>query len=207
MTALTPQPILRAAVYRLLSQLWGEELSQRTVESLNDPDVRNMWMILGGSDPRQLASQLDHLAEDYCRLFVGPVGHLPPIQSVWTVGELQSSVVGQLTEFSRICNYNSSWPELLPDHLANELQLMAVMLQKTTMESEQTKAELANSLTTAFFNQHLAWTSRLVRQIQTNDANGFYGHLAALTQSFLDEEAANLAAPTDVPLASMDSNS
>jgi TorA maturation chaperone TorD len=165
-------------------------------------------MVLGGSNPRQLISQLDRLTEDYCRLFVGPVGHLPPIQSVWTAGELQSSVVGQLTEFVRICRYNSPWPELLPDHLANELQLMAVILEKASLESNATNTQLACSMTDAYFRQHLTWTGRLLERVQSIDGDGFYGNLAGLTQSFLDEEATtDSAALTDTSLAPTGQNS
>jgi len=196
------QPVVKAAVYRLLAQLWGQEISYRLAESLDKPDVRKIWMTLGGGDPSQLTSQLDCLAEDYCRLFVGPVGHLPPIQSVWMAGELQSSMVGQFTEFVRICHYKSPWPGLLPDHLANELQLMAVMLEKATLEPAPANTDLARSLIEAFFNQHLTWTKRFLDRVQCVDTDGFYGNLASLTQSFLHEEAtAYSAAMTDTSVA------
>ena len=178
----------RAAVYRLLADLWGRELSLTSVETLQRPQIRKIWLAAGGADPDCLSSRLTDLTEDYCRFFIGPVAHLPPLQSVWSQGELQSDVVRQLVEFSRLCDYKSKWPELLPDHLANELLLMAVLLEKATLESDPMRADLAEHLAATFLEQHLNWPQRFFERIESLDSGGFYGSLATLTRSFLDTE-------------------
>ena len=178
----------RGAVYQLLALLWAQELTGYSLQLLEKGGIRESWTSLGGADPSSLAGRLDQLAEDYCRLFVGPTGHLPLIQSVWTDGELQSDVVSSLTEFAAVCGFESPWSGLLPDHLANELQIMGQILEGSALEADAAGIEASDSCAAAMFGNHLAWAMPLLNRITERDSGGFYGTLATVTQSFLESE-------------------
>lgn len=187
-TASTTIPI-RGAVYRMLARLWATELTEPTVQLLASPDVSDVWQSLGGCDPELLTpDRLDDLAEDYCRLFVGPTGHLPPIQSVWADGELQSDVVTSLTEFVSVCGYESPWSGQLPDHLGNELQLMGLALAKASLETESAAIDDARQFTATLLDRHLRWALPFAAQVTRRDEDGFYGQLALVTRAFLQSE-------------------
>lgn len=183
---------MRGAVYRLLAMLWASELTLPSLQVLTSDPVRTLWMSCGGNDPDGLEQQLEHLAENYCRLFIGPAGHLPPIQSVWTSGELQSDVATSLGEIAECCGFESPWSDLLPDHLANELQLMSLALAKTSLESEPTSVAAAQDLTGTLFASHIQWAIPFLQQVRDRDVDGFYCHLAAITHSFITSESACL---------------
>jgi len=178
-----------AGTYRLLAAFWGEELTAGQLELLDAPQAGELWQSLGGIDPRTGSQSLDDLAETYCRLFIGPVGHASPIQSVWTSGELQSTVVKGVTEFASICQYTSLWQGMLPDHLANELQMMAVILEAIPLDSSATDIRDAIDLAAGFRNQHLKWSQPFFEQIMDRDPDGFYGSLAKLTAAFLADDS------------------
>lgn len=180
----------RGAVCRLLAILWAKELTTPTLQLLASPDVQDLWTTLGGTVPSE--EQLDDLAETYCRLFIGPAGHLPPIQSVWTDGELQSNVVASLQEFAACCDYESPWSGLLPDHLGNALQLMGLLLAKAGLEDQADRIEVAADLTAAFHGQHLTWAVPYTEKVAQAD-DGFYGRLAAITADFLRLEEKNVS--------------
>ena len=70
----------RAAVYQLLARLWAEEPG-RLLEQLRSEPLCSAWAQLGGIVPDEDSDGThSSLDEDYCRLFIGPKEHLPPIQ-------------------------------------------------------------------------------------------------------------------------------
>ena len=92
MTAEISDFLERTSVYQLLARLWAEEPGDLLTELSSEP-LRSAWLQLGGVIPDHESEELrSALDEDYCRLFVGPKGHLPPIQPVWEGGELDTAV-------------------------------------------------------------------------------------------------------------------
>ena len=176
----------RSAVYRILAELWAAELSTDS-PLLRDEALAEQWRALGGIVPDGSSEGLSRLAEDFCRLFIGPKDHLPPIQSVWIAGELQSEVVESLKEFHAVCRIEPFWPELFSDHLANELLLMSVSVAATE-SSDSAAAACAVEVCAAFFERHLAWATPFLGRVIAQDADGFYGSLASVTDSFLRSE-------------------
>ena len=181
----------RGTVYRLLALLWAQELTRPTQQLLSSNPVRETWLSLGGTDPLPLEKRLDELSEQFCRLFIGPVGHQPPIQSVWADGELQSEVSARLNEFAACCDYESPWSDLLPDHLANELQLMGLILEKVGLEDEPERVDAAADLAASFYESHVRWAVEFTDRVATLD-DGFYGRLAGITANFLRLEEHSL---------------
>jgi TorA maturation chaperone TorD len=127
--------------------------------------------------------------EDYCRLFVGPTGHLPPIQSVWTSGELDTEVTASLREFDAIIGFDLPWSfAMIDDHLGNELWAMSqILLKSDGLPPDQ--LSVADDLLAAFFTGHLSWTAALIEAVVDREGDRFYGTVAAITRQFLKDEA------------------
>lgn len=183
----------RASVYRFLARLWAEEPGELLAELATEP-LRTVWKQLGGNVPN-LASDRDQssINEDYCRLFIGPKGHLPPIQSVWTRGELDTSTTASLREFDAIVGFAGPWKfSIIPDHLGNELWAMSQILVKSDGLAVDDQI-VAEDLARQFFTGHLNWTDNFLEAVIQREGEQFYGTLAAITRQFLKDEAARFA--------------
>lgn len=182
----------RAAVYQLLARLWAEEPGGLLAELASEP-LATVWQQLGGIVPDFTSDDVcSSLDEEYCRLFIGPKGHLPPIQSVWTSGELDTGVTASLREFDGIIGFDEPWDfSIIPDHLGNELWAMSQILLKSD-GLDPDELAVAEDLASQFFAGHLRWTDDLLNAVIEREGNKFYGTLAAITLRFLNDEAARL---------------
>jgi TorA maturation chaperone TorD len=182
----------RVAVYRLLARLWAEEPGSLLAELAADP-LRSAWLQLGGvcsdHESDEVCSAID---EDYCRLFVGPKEHLPPIQSVWTDGELNTGVTASLREFDSVIGFELPWSfAVIDDHVGNELWAMGQILHKSeSLPLEQLC--VAGDLARTFFTGHLLWANPLFEAVVRREGERFYGTVAAITQQFLNDESERL---------------
>lgn len=168
----------RAAVYQLFSKMWAKELDADALLLCQSGEMLNEWKSLGGPDMDSASIDTESIAEDFCRFVIGPTNHLPPSQSVWTDGELQSEVVTQLDEFAAIVGFESPWPELLADHFANQLALMALAL-KASSETDSFRLANAMELINAIATTHLDWSKRFLVEVESRDNGDFYGSLPA----------------------------
>ncbi len=186
----------RAAVYRLLARLWAEEPGE-LLEQLRSEPLCSAWEQLGGITPDQDADGThSSLDEDYCRLFVGPKEHLPPIQSVWLSGELDTGVTSSLQEFDTVVGFEGPWDfAIIPDHLGNELWAMGQILRKSLELPSDDDVAVADDLASQFFNGHLNWTGELLEAVIDRESDQFYGTVASVTQRFLRDEANRLEVP------------
>jgi len=197
MTADISDNLQRTSVYRLLARLWAEEPGDLLVELAAEP-LRSAWQQLGGvipdHDSEEVRTTLD---EDYCRLFVGPKGHLPPIQSVWEDGELDTAVTTSLREFDGIVGFELPWSfAVIDDHLGNELWAMAQILNKMDGLSAD-QLSIAEDLAGGFFTGHLSWAERLFDAVVSREGVQFYGTLATITRQFLADEAVRFGNAAD----------
>lgn len=185
----------RVAVYQLLARLWAEEPGQLLEHLMTEP-LAAAWRELGGSssvhDSDVAQASLD---EDYCRLFVGPKGHLPPIQSVWMSGELDTGVTTSLREFDTVVGFEQPWDfAIISDHLGNELWAMSQILRKSEGLPAEDQA-VAEDLACEFFKGHLNWTDQLINAVVDRESDRFYGTIASITGRFLQDEAARFNLP------------
>lgn len=187
----------RTSVYQLLARLWAEEPGDLLAELSIDP-LRSAWRQLGGVIPDHQSEELrSALDEDYCRLFVGPKGHLPPIQSVWEGGELDTTVTTSLREFDSIIGFELPWSfAVVDDHLGNELWAMGQLIHKADGLSPD-QLSIADDLAEAFFKGHLSWTEPLFDAVVSREGERFYGTLATITRQFLSDEAVRLEFAVD----------
>ncbi len=129
---------------------------------------------LGGS-----AGALEALAVEYCRLFIGPSGHLPPVESV-CLGE--GCFFGSSTQ-SVLAFYNSvgitplRGTNVPPDHISMELDCLAI-LEESGRHYEAT----------AFARNHLLrWLPTLVGHVVQHAQAPFYRAWAKTLEITLTE--------------------
>jgi len=176
----------RAAVYRLLGRLWLREVEADLIGSLRAPPMGAAFVAAGGtlpdaSDDNQM---LEQLAIDYCQLFLGPSGHLPPHQSVWKDGHFQGeATVAMRAEFQAL---GLPLPDGMPDHLGQQLTVMAVILERLAENDVASVTQLEAAR--RFFVQRLTWTDALCQQAAERAETSFYQRVVTMTNAFLAEE-------------------
>ena len=126
------------------------------------------------------ADQLDALAVEYCRLFIGPRDHLPPIQSVWEASQLQSEIADSVRAFCDLYGYvlPAKYSGII-DHLGVELDIMSSALDRVAIP------DAANE----FFRRHLTWTDDFFKAAQASAESAFYKSLILVTGEFLQSES------------------
>lgn len=173
-------------MYALLARIWLRELDLPLLNQLRSPELNSSFQSAGGELPPE--SGLDDLAVEYCRLFVGPKDHLPPLQSVWERGELQSDITSSIRSFADAANYQppASVASLLHDHLGVQLDIMShitLLLPSTAAEEEPF------SFAAEFFRRHLTWPSDLLNTAIQRTTSPFYTTVVQMTATFLQQES------------------
>jgi TorA maturation chaperone TorD len=182
-----------ASVYRLLARLWMREVDLPLLQALSVTPLRDTFADAGGVLPEAIDQPtVDELAIDYCRLLIGPAGHLPPYQSVWQSGQLQSQPVTSMQTFIEITSYQPPTESslTLPDHLALQLDL-AGHIAEQFQHADRDTPDFAtlDDLRRTYFATHLLWPPEFLQAIKSRSDTAFYRSLASLTESFLQQEA------------------
>lgn len=160
---------------------------------LASPTMQPAFTAAGGVIPDQPASDstLEALAVDYCRLFLGPSGHLPPYQSVWTSGHFQDdATVAMQRELQ-----TRGLPEAtgMADHFGRQLTVMAATLEALASQPTATADQL--NQTQQFFVQRINWAHRLCEQATARAQTDFYRSIMMMTKAFLVEEETDWCHP------------
>ena len=182
----------RSSIYRLLARLWLREVDCTLVRKLRSEPLCESFVAAGGILPDgDDELTIEQLAIDYCRLFVGPMDHLPPCQSVWQTGQFQGTTTTSMKNIIEVVRYDI---EVLPsgmmfDHLGVQLDVMGHILGQMSYERSQLEnldqvLELANS----FFNAHLLWPAELLEAATQRAATNFYRSSVRMTHEFLKSE-------------------
>lgn len=190
MTIENSEPLQRSLVYELLAWLWAQE-PDGVLKQLDQEPLASAWRGMGGIIPDVTSDAVrSSLDEEYCRLFIGPSGHLPPMQSVWMTGELDKGVKASLSEFDAVVDFTPPWKfTTMPDHIGNQLWAMGQILRKSVGLSN-TECRLAEDLASQFFISHLSWADPLLNAVIDRGGDGFYGTIASITRNFLEDESA-----------------
>ena len=193
----------RAALYRLLAQLFAEEITPSLLTRLSEGEIRAACPQLADALPHGEPTAIcEELAIEFCSVFVGPTGHVPPIQSVWSTGQLNSEVVARLETYQAIIGLPPPWTQtLVTDHLANSLDLMGALLQRVPelsntdeTDSDETDSEIAAlaDLAASLLVDHLQWTETMLRRVIEHPNAHFYRVVTTLTREFLSDESKRL---------------
>ena len=173
-----------AEVYRLLARLWLREVDAPTLKLLQNNGVSEM---LPAVIDLQDAADLEELAADYCQLLIGPREHLPPFQSVWEHGELQSDVTESIKSFAEVIRYQpDAFPNAMLDHIGIQLDIMGRIY---SMAGVDVDASDGFGLGSHFFPRHLTWPRAFLHAVSEKAMTGFYRDLAKLTAQFLQSES------------------
>lgn len=180
----------RAAVYRLLARFWRAELDAELLRELQTGASSEAFRAAGGIVPSGGAESdvLDQLAIDFCQLFVGPSGHLPPVQSVWSEGQFERQAAVSLRRYLDVIGDQAGWLSQNPlDHLAVQLDIMGfVVEQSVPAPTDQT--ESLDELAKCFYRDHVAWARTLCESAARRCQTEFYRGVIKMTSDFLEHE-------------------
>ena len=190
----TQETAARSGTYRLLARLWLREVDGELLRKLRSPPLCDSFVEAGGILPVDEDEDwtIEQLAVDYCRLFVGPTGHLPPCQSVWREGQFQGTTTASMERFVQVVHYNhsASTRGIMWDHLGVQLDVMGHILdQFANGQLKPDHQSLLSELATAFFTRHLLWTTELLEAVAQKATTEFYRSTTRLTREFLDSES------------------
>ena len=178
-------------MYRLLARLWLREADTELLGELRAPPLCDCFLQAGGVLPtKDGAPDIQQLAVDYCQLFVGPMGHLPPVQSVWQAGQFQSSLTSSMQHFIDILRYpTDELPGgMMLDHLGVQLDVMAYALDQIARRATEIGELLA--VVNLFSSRHLIWPSKLLAAAEDRAETPFYCSIVTMTRDFLNSETA-----------------
>ena len=187
--------IARSGMYRLLARLWLRETDQHLLRDLSTPPLNASFLAVGGVAPADRSTfALETLAVDYCRLFVGPSEHLPPVQSVWRHGQFQSQTTTSMLEFMEVAGFDPAWaPDgAMVDHFGVQCGVMGHILSRAADETRAEHVDLFGDLLSVFFLRHLSWTEPLMDAAGLRAQTDFYRSVVGLTRAFLAGETDRL---------------
>lgn len=122
---------------------------------------------------------VETLAVEYCRLFIGPRGHMPPVESVVRgEGKYWGVYTVAVSDFYHSHDIGTKPGEnTFPDHISMELDCLA-MLEESGRHDQ---AEI-------FAHEHiLKWVPALIKHIEENASIAFYPVWAEGLQKMLLE--------------------
>lgn len=182
---MTPQQYQSISdLYSLLARLWINEVDKDLLLSIQDSPLAETLQI-----PNDFAADtvaIDQLAVEYCELFIGPREHLPPYQSVWQEGQLQSHITDSVRSFADAIGQRELPNDAMPDHLGVQLWIMSKITALLSTNTDS-KNELPN-VAAEFFARHLTWPARLLNAAQSKATSGFYQAITKLTADLLESE-------------------
>jgi len=191
----------RAGVYHLLARLWIQEIDRDLLDQLQHDAFGQAYRAAGGSLPPLKVSEqfIEDLQLDYCRLFLGPQGHKPPVQSIWQEGHFEGAAAAALARTVNDLGLESALNASLPhDHIGNILALYGSLLAAMETHQPPPDAELCN-LAVALFREHLTWIPEFAQAAAQRCETEFYRGCLSVTQRFLTLESSLLLT---TPLAS-----
>ncbi len=182
---------------QLVGWLWLREVDADTWQELNEEPLRSLFLKAGGwlpdsFDPQQTSHWVQRLAEEYCRLFVGPRDHRPLVQSVWEQQQFQGDPAAQMLRWWNLLGWEPEvrGVQVPPDHLGLQwltlghfcsLYAEAKRRGSSSLGSEK---ELMQMMAT-FLCLHLAWFGPVCRWVDQQSTEPFYRKLALMTGRIL----------------------
>ena len=168
---------------RLFASIFQREVDRELLREIRAQ--RNKLQSVLGADPltgldlEDLDATLETRAVEYCRLFIGPHGHMPPVESIargeerfW--GPSTDAVAGF---YKKIGMAPKPDAHTFPDHISMELDCLALL-------EEQDRHHQAK----IFAREHLfQWLPKLIEHIDKRATIGFYGIWAKGLQIVLEQ--------------------
>ncbi len=168
----------------LLGNCWMKEMTHESLSALGrdgSPELKEAlrqlgWEVPAPSGNEELNRVIEELAIDYCRLLIGPKGHLSPVESVWTTDQFQSASVSAMQSFFEVLpGYHP--PISFHDHIGVQLDFVGNLLVAAGQSQEVAGFEPV----LAFCESRLQWADDLLRGINALAQTVFYRGLATAT--------------------------
>nr|AHF24850.1 anaerobic dehydrogenase [uncultured bacterium Contig1491] len=198
----------RRYAYAAFQRLTGDKPSKELFGSL-DLDVLRMAFEVAGVLPEDgdlvdalveqlqaAAGDLDRIADDYARIFVGPAAlPAPPWESVYRDNKrlLMTATTLSVREYYRAYGYEAKERLHVPDdHLAIELDFLASLAQEAldacAAGSEEDARQLFEAGST-FASTHLShWVGDFAADLRDHDGSRFYCAIANALAAFVSAD-------------------
>jgi len=174
----------------LLGSCWLKEMTHESLTALTalgngSPELKDAfkkldWEIPETSDAAALDGVIEELAIDYCRLLIGPKGHLSPVESVWMTDQFQSETVSAMQAFFDLLTEYQP-PISLHDHIGVQLDYAGNLLVAAGNSNDPAAMEPV----AAFCSSRLAWTDGLLRGVSSLAQTDFYRGLSTATERWV----------------------
>ena len=182
----------RSNTYNLIARHWLLEVDQDLLQRLLAPPLHGPFVQAGGILPSDACEQtVEQLAMEFCRLFIGPAGHLPPYQSVWETGQLQGTTIASMQRFINIAGYDcESMPgRAMLDHFGVQLAVMGHILEQVAHgQFDSAAIEAIQEFANSYLARHLRWPVELLIAASNQAKTDFYRSMIVITSEFLECE-------------------
>ena len=174
----------------LLGSCWMKEMTHESLSVLGgdvNPELKEAlkkleWEVPQPTDSEARDSVIEELAIDYCRLLIGPKGHLSPVESVWATDQFQSETVSAMQAFFDLLpDYQP--PVSLHDHIGVQLDYAGNLL----VAAGNSKEPAAFEPVLAFCGSRLSWIDGFLQGISSMAQTNFYRGLATATGRWVAE--------------------
>jgi len=193
----------RVGLYQFYSSIFLQEPDASTLELFQNPEWQSAFEELGVMSPLASPSVIDDLAVDFCQIFIGPQKAVPPIQSVWQSGQLQSNCIESMNRYLEFIQ--PATETSVKDHFGSQLEVMALILRalmgqsaedsaKPTEQAEQTDLD---SLAVSFFGDHIEWALPMIQSAAAKAETDFYNTVLNSCLEFVTQEKLAISALSD----------
>lgn len=172
----------RAKIYELLALGFGPPATD-LAKKLNEVEALRSWFDQG---TRISPTNLEELVPEYHRLFVMPGSPVPPYESIYREGwrVMGESTVDVVRQYEKAGFYLSPSFKDLPDHIAAELEFMALLCEEEETawhKDDFFQAAKLLSREETFLKDHLVrWIPHFSSRILSSTDSAFYRALASL---------------------------
>lgn len=197
----------RAALYRLLAQIYRVELTEALAVGLRDSGTLQLLEDAGyglGPDDLDQAETRHELAQEYARIFLGPGPHVSPYGSVHHPRDLEKGRLwGSTTKWMNrfVADHGATLEgqryDGMPDHIGHELEFLAVLIDAQALALDEGRTEEANRLLHSqwlLHNKQLSrWVPTFCAKVREAAHRPFYSEIARLTVDLLEDETDRVA--------------
>lgn len=193
----------RVGLYQFYSSIFLREPGAATLQLFGNPDWQAAFEELGVSLPQANDSMIDELAVDYCQIFIGPQKAVPPIQSVWQSGQLQSNSIESMNRYLEFIQ--PATETTVKDHFGLQLEVMALILRTEIEQSAQDTAEPIehaekhelDTLAESFFGEHIEWSFPMIQAAAAKAVTDFYRTVLNSCLEFVAQEKQAISVLSD----------
>ncbi len=203
----------RAAVYRLLAQLFRKEITPPMARALDESRLIEL-LELGGYEAVEGSlrdeARLTSLKREFCRVFLGPGPHVAPYGSVHhpddpKMGRLWGDTTKQIHRFATDhgLELKGAGYDGIPDHIGHELEMLALLMEseaEARANGDEVRAERLLNSQRYLVESHLGrWVPGFCDRVRSKAIGGFYRGMASLTRDLLEDDRERLATGEEQP--------